>query len=49
MHVDRAELEIEIDSLVSTGNDVKRTDGEWFFICLELLVANKPIWMLSEG
>ena len=49
MGVDREEVEIEIDSLVSINDDVKRTDSEWFFVYLVLFVHNKPISMLIEG
>jgi len=35
--------------LVSTGDGVKRTDSEWFFVYVVLFVYNKPISMLIDG
>ena len=43
MHVERAELEIEIDSFGLTGDVVKRLRSELFFVYLVLSVPNQPI------
>ena len=43
MHVDRAELEIEIDSFGLTSDDVTRVDSELFFVYWVLLIPNKRI------
>ena len=47
--VGRGELEIEIESLVFTGDDTTRTDGELFCLYLVLFISNKPILMLIQG